>query len=110
MITSSARSLIREFEVFSLNLSSGSQYTHSFLHRFQYSPLDLIRMQAPPTPTHHIAAMLLPEWGHTISYIHAATRMLATEPGLVITIVQHNLVGTRVHYIPLALSLIFNLK
>ncbi|KAJ7302757.1 hypothetical protein DFH08DRAFT_977602 [Mycena albidolilacea] len=43
-------------------------------------------------PTHHIAAMLLPAWGHTISYIHAATQMLITEPGLVITIVQHDLV------------------
>ncbi|KAF8184336.1 hypothetical protein K438DRAFT_1837899 [Mycena galopus ATCC 62051] len=47
---------------------------------------------ATPTPTHHIAAMLLPAWGHTISYMHAVTQMLATEPGLVITIVQHNLI------------------
>ncbi|KAJ7325407.1 hypothetical protein DFH08DRAFT_968639 [Mycena albidolilacea] len=49
-------------------------------------------MQAPQIPTHHIAAMLPPAWGHTISYMHAATQMLATEPGLVITIVQHNLI------------------
>ncbi|KAJ7915915.1 hypothetical protein B0H13DRAFT_2270159 [Mycena leptocephala] len=41
--------------------------------------------------THHIVAMLPPAWGHTISYINAVTQMLAVDPTLVITIVQHNL-------------------
>lgn len=43
--------------------------------------------------THHIVAMLPPAWGHTISYINAVTQMLAVDPTLVITIVQHNLMG-----------------
>ncbi|KAJ7915914.1 hypothetical protein B0H13DRAFT_2452303 [Mycena leptocephala] len=41
---------------------------------------------------HHIVAMLPPAWGHTISYIHAVDQMLAVDPTLVITIVQHNLI------------------
>ncbi|KAJ6534594.1 hypothetical protein DFH09DRAFT_1284111 [Mycena vulgaris] len=41
--------------------------------------------------THHIAAMLAPSWGHAVSYIYLATRMLQKDPTLVITFVQHNL-------------------
>ncbi|KAJ7915931.1 hypothetical protein B0H13DRAFT_2452325 [Mycena leptocephala] len=41
--------------------------------------------------THHIVAMLPPAWGHTISYINAVTQMLAVDPTLVVTIVQHSL-------------------
>ncbi len=48
-------------------------------------------------PTHHIVAMLPPAWGHTISYINAVDQMLAVDPTLVITIVQHNLIGA---YLP----------
>ncbi|KAJ7099797.1 hypothetical protein C8R44DRAFT_888484 [Mycena epipterygia] len=40
--------------------------------------------------THHIAAMLSPAWGHTVSYISVAIQMLQKDPTLVITIVQHN--------------------
>jgi hypothetical protein len=47
--------------------------------------------------THHIVALLPPAWGHTISYIHAANQMLGMDPTLVITIVQHNLIGA---YLP----------
>lgn len=43
--------------------------------------------------TRHIVAMLLPAWGHTIGYLNAAIQMLSKDSGLVITIVQHNLVG-----------------
>ncbi|KAK7007561.1 hypothetical protein R3P38DRAFT_3325130 [Favolaschia claudopus] len=42
--------------------------------------------------TKHIAALLIPAWGHTISYIHLATQLLDADPNLVITIVQHNIV------------------
>ncbi|KAJ7099788.1 hypothetical protein C8R44DRAFT_859458 [Mycena epipterygia] len=41
-------------------------------------------------PTHHIVTMLIPAWGHTVSYICVATQMLQKDPSLVITIVQHN--------------------
>ncbi|KAJ6583022.1 hypothetical protein DFH09DRAFT_1360306 [Mycena vulgaris] len=41
--------------------------------------------------THHIAALLLPAWGHTVGYIYLATRVLQKDPNLVITIVQHSL-------------------
>jgi hypothetical protein len=44
---------------------------------------------------HHIIALLAPAWGHTISYINIATQMLQRDPKLVITIVQHNVLGTR---------------
>jgi hypothetical protein len=45
--------------------------------------------------SHHIIALLAPAWGHTISYINIATQMLQRDPKLVITIVQHNVLGTR---------------
>ncbi|KAJ7867805.1 hypothetical protein B0H13DRAFT_2670446 [Mycena leptocephala] len=41
--------------------------------------------------THHIASMLLPAWGHTVSYSHLAVQLLNKYPNLVITIMQHNL-------------------
>ncbi|KAJ7436856.1 hypothetical protein FB451DRAFT_1453522 [Mycena latifolia] len=40
--------------------------------------------------THHIAAMLIPAWGHTVSYIYLATRMLQKDSTLALTMVQHN--------------------
>ncbi|KAJ7093701.1 hypothetical protein C8R44DRAFT_749753 [Mycena epipterygia] len=40
--------------------------------------------------THHIATMLSPAWGHTVSNIYVAIQMLQKDPTLVITIVQHN--------------------
>ncbi|KAJ7810981.1 hypothetical protein B0H14DRAFT_3756049 [Mycena olivaceomarginata] len=39
---------------------------------------------------HHIVAMLLPAWGHTISYIYVAVQMISKDPALVVTILQHN--------------------
>ncbi|KAJ7916626.1 hypothetical protein B0H13DRAFT_2323241 [Mycena leptocephala] len=39
---------------------------------------------------HHIAAMLVPSWGHTVSYLYIATQMLQKDPTLVISLVQHN--------------------
>ncbi|KAJ6533989.1 hypothetical protein DFH09DRAFT_1092158 [Mycena vulgaris] len=39
---------------------------------------------------HHIIALLVPSWGHAVSYIYLATRILQKDPNLVITIVQHN--------------------
>ncbi|KAJ7751888.1 hypothetical protein DFH07DRAFT_921892 [Mycena maculata] len=39
---------------------------------------------------HHIVTMLIPAWGHTVSYIYVATQMLQRNPTLVITLVQHN--------------------
>ncbi|KAJ7450898.1 hypothetical protein FB451DRAFT_1410211 [Mycena latifolia] len=42
-------------------------------------------------PAHHIAAMLIPSWGHTVSYIYIATQMLQKDPTLVISMVQHNM-------------------
>ncbi|KAJ7450900.1 hypothetical protein FB451DRAFT_1566513 [Mycena latifolia] len=39
---------------------------------------------------HHIAALLIPSWRHTGSYIYIATQMLQKDPALVITMVQHN--------------------
>ncbi|KAJ7751878.1 hypothetical protein DFH07DRAFT_825755 [Mycena maculata] len=44
---------------------------------------------------HHVVAMLGPAWGHTISYIHLATQLLQRDPTLVITLVQHNSMVTR---------------
>ncbi|KAJ7464585.1 hypothetical protein FB451DRAFT_1490106 [Mycena latifolia] len=46
-------------------------------------------------PPRHIAAMLVPSWGHTISYIYLASRMLQKDPTLVVTMVQHNLFVAR---------------
>ncbi|CAK5267059.1 unnamed protein product [Mycena citricolor] len=43
-------------------------------------------------PSRHVLTLLAPSWGHTLPYIHLTTRMLASDPELVITIVQHNLV------------------
>jgi hypothetical protein len=43
--------------------------------------------------THHIAAMLMPVWGHTVGYIYLASQLLQKDPTLVITMVQHNIVG-----------------
>jgi hypothetical protein len=43
--------------------------------------------------THHIVALLVPTWGHTVSYLYVAIQMLQKDPTLVITLVQHNLVG-----------------
>ncbi|KAJ7610449.1 hypothetical protein FB45DRAFT_844579 [Roridomyces roridus] len=43
------------------------------------------------TARHHIATMLVPAWGHTVSYIHLARLMLNADPDLVITLVQHNI-------------------
>ncbi|CAK5272181.1 unnamed protein product [Mycena citricolor] len=40
----------------------------------------------------HIATLLSPAWGHALPYLHLAIRLLRTDPSLVITIVQHNLV------------------
>jgi hypothetical protein len=42
---------------------------------------------------HHIVAMLLPAWGHTISYIYVAVQMISKDPALVVTILQHNTIG-----------------
>ncbi|KAK7007571.1 hypothetical protein R3P38DRAFT_3325149 [Favolaschia claudopus] len=44
-----------------------------------------------PVFNKHILAMLAPAWGHTISYIHFMHQLLRMDEGLVITIVQHNL-------------------
>jgi hypothetical protein len=43
---------------------------------------------------HHIAAMLVPSWGHTVSYLYIATQMLQKDPTLVISLVQHNMFGS----------------
>jgi hypothetical protein len=43
--------------------------------------------------THHIVAMLMPAWGHTVGYIYLAAQLLQKDPTLVITMVQHNIVG-----------------
>jgi hypothetical protein len=43
---------------------------------------------------HHIAAMLVPSWGHTVSYLYIATQMLQKDPTLVISLVQHNVFGS----------------
>ncbi|KAJ7464579.1 hypothetical protein FB451DRAFT_1179700 [Mycena latifolia] len=43
-------------------------------------------------PPHHIAVMLMPSWGHTVSYIYLASRMLREDPTLVV-IVQYNILG-----------------
>ncbi|CAK5277002.1 unnamed protein product [Mycena citricolor] len=40
-------------------------------------------------PSRHILTFLAPAWGHALPYIHLTTRMLASDPELVITIVQH---------------------
>ncbi|CAK5272637.1 unnamed protein product [Mycena citricolor] len=40
-------------------------------------------------PSRHILALIAPAWGHTLPYIHLTTRMLALDPDLVVTIVQH---------------------
>ncbi|CAK5272613.1 unnamed protein product [Mycena citricolor] len=38
----------------------------------------------------HVLALIAPAWGHTLPYIHLATRLLASDPELAVTIVQHN--------------------
>ncbi|CAK5266985.1 unnamed protein product [Mycena citricolor] len=43
-------------------------------------------------PRRHILTLLAPAWGHALPYIHLTTRMLAQDPELVVTIVQHNLI------------------
>ncbi|KAJ7146992.1 hypothetical protein C8R44DRAFT_973525 [Mycena epipterygia] len=40
--------------------------------------------------THHIASLLIPSWGHVVSYISLVVQMLQKDPTLVITMVQHN--------------------
>ncbi|CAK5272298.1 unnamed protein product [Mycena citricolor] len=40
-------------------------------------------------PSRHILALIAPAWGHALPYIHLTTRMLALDPDLVVTIVQH---------------------
>ncbi|KAK4705040.1 hypothetical protein P7C70_g1165, partial [Phenoliferia sp. Uapishka_3] len=40
---------------------------------------------------HHVVALLIPAWGHVVSYIPLATRMLEADSSLVITLVQHAL-------------------
>ncbi|KAJ7780422.1 hypothetical protein B0H14DRAFT_2538394 [Mycena olivaceomarginata] len=45
--------------------------------------------------THHIVAMLPPAWGHTISYIYVAVQMISKDPALVVTILQHNIIGSQ---------------
>ncbi|CAK5269532.1 unnamed protein product [Mycena citricolor] len=42
-------------------------------------------------PSRHILTLLAPAWGHSLPYIHLTTRMLASDPELVVTIVQHNI-------------------
>ncbi|KAJ6502850.1 hypothetical protein C8R47DRAFT_1251687 [Mycena vitilis] len=42
-------------------------------------------------PARHIVAMLPPAWGHTVSYIHAATQIISKDPAVIITVVQHAL-------------------
>ncbi|KAJ6502786.1 hypothetical protein C8R47DRAFT_1193106 [Mycena vitilis] len=39
----------------------------------------------------HVVAMLPPAWGHTISYLHAATQIINKNPAVIVTIVQHSL-------------------
>ncbi|KAF7313026.1 hypothetical protein MKEN_00987600 [Mycena kentingensis (nom. inval.)] len=46
-------------------------------------------MTASKERLHHIAAVLPPAWGHTVGYLHLAVQMLAVDPTLVVTIVQH---------------------
>ncbi|CAK5272616.1 unnamed protein product [Mycena citricolor] len=41
-------------------------------------------------PSRHIYALIAPAWGHALPYIHLTGRMLASDPELVVTIVQHN--------------------
>ncbi|KAJ7146988.1 hypothetical protein C8R44DRAFT_864685 [Mycena epipterygia] len=41
--------------------------------------------------THHITALLIPSWGHVVSYISVAIQMLQKDPTLVITLVQHHI-------------------
>lgn len=76
-------------------------------------PLRLPTAQCCTTPSpwystfmsvHHIAAMLFPAWGHTISYIHLALQMLNQDPHLVITLFQHNNLGTLGQLAPGSLS------
>jgi hypothetical protein len=56
-------------------------------------PRDFIHSTTPDMATHHIASMLPPAWGHTISYSHLAVQLLNKDPNLVVTIMQHNLMG-----------------
>ncbi|CAK5272306.1 unnamed protein product [Mycena citricolor] len=41
-------------------------------------------------PCRHVLALIAPAWGHALPYIHLTTRMLASDPELVVTIVQHD--------------------
>ncbi len=43
--------------------------------------------------THHIATMLPPAWGHAVSYSHLAVQLLNKDPNLVLTLMQHNIMG-----------------
>ncbi|KAJ7721999.1 hypothetical protein B0H16DRAFT_1431546 [Mycena metata] len=47
-------------------------------------------------PTHHIAALLPPAWGHVVSYLHIVTQMLKKDTTLGITIVTSALVVGRI--------------
>ncbi|CAK5269017.1 unnamed protein product [Mycena citricolor] len=51
-------------------------------------------------PSRHIVALLPLAWGHTLPYIHLTTRMLALDPELVVTIVQHDNFGSLYKIIP----------
>ncbi|CAK5272303.1 unnamed protein product [Mycena citricolor] len=42
-------------------------------------------------PSRHVLTLLAPAWGHALPYMHLTTRMLASDPELVVTIVQHNI-------------------
>ncbi|KAF7305615.1 hypothetical protein HMN09_00814900 [Mycena chlorophos] len=46
-------------------------------------------------PRHHIVALLPPFWGHCVSYIHLAVQLLAEDPTLAISIVQHTVIVER---------------
>ncbi|KAJ7436043.1 hypothetical protein FB451DRAFT_1308094 [Mycena latifolia] len=41
---------------------------------------------------HHIVTLLIPAWGHTVSYLSIATQMVQKDPTLVMTLVQHNII------------------
>ncbi|KAF7314864.1 hypothetical protein MKEN_00961000 [Mycena kentingensis (nom. inval.)] len=46
---------------------------------------------SPNTNTiHHTAALVPPAWGHCVCYVHLVVQLLAADPTLVLTIIQHN--------------------
>ncbi|KAJ7617825.1 hypothetical protein FB45DRAFT_1007545 [Roridomyces roridus] len=49
------------------------------------------------TRTRHILTLLIPAWGHTVSYLHLCVQMLRSEPELVITLFVHNMVVPKMH-------------